>query len=503
MTRFRVLVDWDDDGVFSPLDEDVTADVLALSWRLGAVEHGQAVAPPGEAEVTLRSRDRRYSPELAIEALTPGRPLRIVRDQGEDVIVHFSGQISAVAVEPGGYSSRTVRLTARTVDAQLTGYQAHLPPLPETDAGAALALLLDDLPLRRNGLRDLWVMGVTANSALDSTTILAGAESSQRSFENGLTALRYPGVLWNERVMAADAVRQLVETERGRFFADRLGRLCFLNRHAALRRVDPAATFSETMDALEYAYGADVISRVCVTITPRATGTAGSVLWTLAAPQRLMPGDHLLTVHFSSATQMLGALALADVIVSANSEADGSGSAQTVSAIVRRLDGASAQIEFRNQTGAPLWLLPGTQITGTPISPLPRLMLEERDLTAATFFGGGTLSLDLPLLESVDEGEQTARFELARRARPQGTARSVRFSRFRAPAALDVTLFDRVRLIDSQTGHDQVYLVIGEAHDLAQGGAQHAITLILEPADPQVFWCIGASALETESALAY
>lgn len=502
--RFRVLIDWDDDGVFSAPGDEITEAVLELGWRLGAVTAGQRAAPPGYAEITLENRDHRFSPERSALALKPGKALRIVREQGEALIPHFTGQISAIWAEPGGFSGQKARITAQTVDAQLDGFDAALPPLPETEAGEALALLLDRLPLRREGLAQLWALGVTGYSALDSETRLADSMTAARQFDAGITRLRYPGALWRDGMTAAEAVRDLVATERGRFYADRQGWLRFENRHQALRRVPPSAVFDETMDVLDYSCGEGVISRVRVQIRPCAIGSDDTVLWTLSAPQRLMPGMHLIRVHFRDAEgEAAGAAAIAGVTTVANSEADGSGSAQPVTTIVRRLEGSAAEIEFRNLTDAPVWLLAGTQIIGTPIQPLPPLSLEQADLTSATFYGGGTLLLDLPLLDSIDAGEQTARFELARRRQPQGIARSVRFSRFRAPAALDVTIGDRIRLADSQTGHDQTYIVTGEAHALAQGGAQHSITLILEAADPQVFWCLDASALGMESALAY
>lgn len=92
MPTYHVLLDWDDDGDFDASDEDISADVLALTWRLGMTVPHQHVAPPGFARVTLRSRDRRYSPEAGIPPLTPGKRIRIQSDDGT-IHTHFTGLI--------------------------------------------------------------------------------------------------------------------------------------------------------------------------------------------------------------------------------------------------------------------------------------------------------------------------------------------------------------------------------------------------------------------------
>ena len=101
----------------------------------------------------------------------------------------------------------------------------------------------------------------------------------------------YVGDTWSDGIPAHSAIRQMVESERGRFFIDRSGQAIFYNRHHLLKDTDSLATFVDDMAALEYDYGAGTISHVQVRLLPRSIGSDGTTLWELESPLRI-PARH-------------------------------------------------------------------------------------------------------------------------------------------------------------------------------------------------------------------
>ena len=108
------------------------------------------------------------------------------------------------------------------------------------------------------------------------------------------------------------------------------------------------------------------------------------------------------------------------------------------------------------------------------------------------------LSLDLPALSDFETAQAFATYELQRRKHPAGTINQLRLeAREHRPVALDLTLFDRIRISETQTGHrEREYFIVGEAHHVRDGGAEHEVTYTLEPADLTQFVIIDDSLID-------
>jgi|GEM_PF-5455877 len=59
-------------------------------------------------------------------------------------------------------------------------------------------------------------------------------------------------------------------------------------------------------------------------------------------------------------------------------------------------------------------------VRGTPIAGANPMILDYADQTSITYYGLRILSLDLPALSSLEEADNIARYELARRSQPAG-----------------------------------------------------------------------------------
>lgn len=503
---YAVAVDWDDDGSFDDPDEDLTADVLALSWRLGLAAPFDAVAAPSWAQITVRNAGRDYSPERAAHLL-PGKGVRIQCTAGGMTRTHFTGFIERVEPLPGDWGARIAALHAAGPELQLERCQARLPPQPNARAGAIIAALLDAAPVRPVTLAGCWVLDYAGQAELGANTRLPAMHP--RSLEAGQSVFAYAAEIWSEGLPALAAIRQLAESERGRFFTDREGRFVFTDRHYTLRPAAPAASYDDDMAGLAYQFGAGLANRVQVRVIPRGIGAAGTSLWTLAGPQRLPPGTWAVTARFRDADRRpAGALTVMPPAPTLDYRAstlpDGTGADRTdqVIALLTEVTAGWARLEFRNRGPDAVYLLAGARLRGTPVILGDAATVEAYDPPGEAFHGPRRLALEAPALSTLEDAENLARFELARRRAPRGRAHSLHLNGRQAAAALARTLFDCITVRETQTGHAADYLIIAEEHRVELGGARHRITWLLEPADG-LFWMVDAGQLDESSVLAY
>jgi hypothetical protein len=506
MYTYEIAVDLNDDGDYADQGETLTPFVLKLAWRIGFAQPYSSVAPPAEARITLDNHLGIFSPERVPTEQYLGKTLRIRGGDTSNMRTLFTGMIRQLEPQAGAYGEQIAVMTVSTLDADLPVLRAALPALVSTRADTLIAELFRALPLRRPALHTLWMVGVTSYTELGGTTTLAG-DSVNLSLETGISTFAYAAFDLDQP--ADDALRRIVEAERGRFFADRLGRMAFHNRHHVLFGGTPAASLDDNMAALRYDYAGGV-NQVRVMAIPRSVGAAGTALWTLNSPQRLPPGVHRLTAPYrDNAGKPIGAVAVSSLAFSANTLANGSGAAVAVTATITRIGAGSAELEFRNDTTQVAYLQAGAALYGTPLYGGDPLIVEKSDQVSVSLNGVRPLGLTLPLVNTVEDADQIARFELRRRPNPLGDALTLTVDARDQPppvvftAPLDCTLFDRIAVHETQTGHSADYWIIGEAHEVDMGGARHFVTWTLERADPNRYWLIGSGVLDTGTALAF
>jgi len=508
---YIVAIDFDDDGDFTDPGEGISADVLRLDWRLGMDAPYASVAAPIAARITVRSPTRAYSPEYTANDLSPGKPIRIQSYDGTTTRTHFTGFISRVEPTAGNQGERLAVIHAGGPEAQLAQNRIRLPPQVNRRADQIIIAILETLPLRQTHLKGYWLLGLTGQAELGSNTRLA--EIYPRSIDEGRSIFPYTADTWLSGIAAADALRQLVESERGRLFVNRAGEIVFYSRHHTLRDITSDATFTDNMDALDYRYGADVVNRVGVTVLPRSIGAAGTTLWTLATPQIIAPGDsgvrQIIVRYRDSTERPFGALVVQapapGVDYQANTLPDGSGVDRTaqLGVLLAESSASAAVLTVRNNGADTLYLLAGTRLRGTPILQGDPIRLEHTDWTSVSRHGLGELALNLPALGSLDEADQLARFELVRRKDPRGLIGRIQVSGVNhLPQVLARTLFDRITITETQTDHSTAYFIIAEEHTVDLGGARHQVSWLLESAAAP-FWIVGTSLLDTDTVLAY
>ena len=506
--RWSVHLDRDDDGRFDGPQEDISAAVLAIRWRRGMAQAQDSVARPGEAVITLRNRDRRFSPEL--QALAPGRLLQVRSHEGAQERVHFTGHVDSVEPEAGALGSRRAVLLARDAGAQLAGHRIRLPPLSRLRADEIIARCLDAVPLRRQRLRGLWLLGQAGQGELGRNTRLVGI-NIRRQLQPDPELFPLAGDTWSAGIPALTAIGEICAAARGRFFIDHLGHARYLNRHSLLQSETRQASFRDDVQDLRYSWADARVSQVEVLLTPRRRGRPGSVVWTLEQSLAIEPQRdeaQLVVLRYRDETgRPCGALDLIAPVAGqdwrASSRADGRGRdyTQRLTLRLREAGISAALLEVRNSGHRTAWLLAGAQLRGTPLCTGDPLLVRERSLASENRHGPATLQLDLPALASLTQARALARFELARRQTPRGRVRSLTLSGGQIRRGLARRLFDRIRVAETQTGREGDYFIIGEELEIL-AGAGARLTWRLESAT-NPFWSLGRRRLGRDTLLAW
>lgn len=499
---YNVAVDTDDDGDFGDSAENITNDVLALHWRLGMSQAYDSMAAPIAAEITVQNTAGIYSPEIT--TLLPGKRLRIQSDDGTTTRTHFMGFIAHIEPQPGTHGKRTAIIHAYGAEAWLPENMIRLPILTNVRADEVMRQILPRVKLRYPIFADYLIVGEVGKNTLGRKLF---GEYIPSSLETGQSVFAYIGDIWGEGVPADTALWQLAHSERGRFFVNRSGEAVFYNRHHTLKDVTVKATFADDMVGMAYDYGAEVVNNVHVAIVPRIIGTPNTLLWSLAEPQLLNPGvvKRFAARYTDANDSPVGALTIDRVSYTASTTPSGVGTdmhSQITVGIMLAGAGA-ATLEVRNQSDSPVFLR-SLVIQGTPLMGGDALVIEENDVYSETYYGYRRLRLDLPLLTAIEDAVNIARYELRRRSTPGGRVRSLQTDTRQHPAAvLGLTLFDRITVQESQTGHDRDYFIIAEEHHVEKGGTQHRVAWLLEPADDDRFFILGQSLLDGTRYLMY
>ncbi len=503
MPQFRVLVDADSNGSF---ERDLTADVLGVLWELGMAAASDGVAAPSSGRVRLRGADRAYSPEAAAQPLLPGMPVHIQSvDEASVTRTHFTGYVERVEPAAGALGAGEALLILCGRERELGEARVCLPPQTGKRADQLVLAVLEAARLHDPLIGDRLQIGIPGHAEVGSAKL--GGTPFSASLQTGRSTFDYAAEPELDGLTAADALAEILTAERGRFYTRRDGTFVFLNRHYGLTDAPPDAAFDDDMDGLEYEYGGEMVNAVRVQITPRSTGAAGSLLWQTAALRvDSGQGRTVLARFHDSQGQPCGAAAvsvpLAGVDWSANSRADGTGADVTARVRVRLMEWSTnaARLEVLYYGAGTAWVT--INLRGTPLLRDAPMTVDCRDTASVTRYGLHSREWRSAAFTRAEEAEDMARWLIAQRKAPRGRVRVLHLNGAQHSAAmLARTLFDRVSIHETQTGHSGVYHIVGEAHEVDRGGYRHRVRWLLEGAD-EGFFLIGIHRPDGTRALA-
>ena len=489
---YSIAIDRNHDGNFS---SEISGQVLDLRWRLGMKQAYDSLAEISWARLTLRNPRGEFSPER--NALTSGTRVRIQSDDGEQRRTHFTGVISRIEPDEGSLSRKQALIHLQDIQPWLEASPARTAPQIDVTADQVIKALLTSAVIRPVIIAGFCLIDVKSHNLIDSVRIFPSQNLAQ-NLQPGRTRFAYVGDWWRDSTSIREAIHEIVASERGRFYLNREGEPVFLNRHHTLIHQDLAGQFDDDMSGMEYSYGDQRLNRLSLLMRPREIGESDTLLWQLPGALRIEPrSESVLNLRlFDERDQPLGLLEV-DRLVSRFQRApeDGGNSVrEDVSAETAQLGTTSVEVRLRNNRREAVYLSL-LQVYGKPLYRRDPLEIVEADGEGMYLYGLKQLSLDLPALSDIATAQAFAAYEVARRKHPRGTIRSLQLNLREHPqVALSATLFDRIRISETQTGHGaRDYFIIGEEHQVSAAGTQHQVAWTLEPADSTRFVIVNDS----------
>lgn len=484
--QYSVAIDRDNDGLFAAV---IDQEALDLRWRLGLRRAYDSMADYSWARITVRNPRGAFSPER--NPLESGTRVRIQSDAGGQVHSHFTGLVSHIEPDAGTFGRKQAVIHLQDIQAWLADSPARAAPQIDVTADQVIRDLLEQAVIRRAVIAGFCLIDVSGYNTIDQVRIFP-PQHLTLSLERGKTRFAYVGDWWRDSISIREAISEIVASERGRFFVDREGALVFLNRHHTLLEEDLAAEFADDMSGMSYTYGDQRLNRLTLLMRPREIGESDTLLWQLKGELRLEQRSELpLTLRLvDEQNQPFGLLAL-DRLVSRFERAPenrGYTISDDVSVEITRLGMTSLELRLINRRREDVYLTL-LQLYGKPLYRHDPLEVVEADGEGQYVYGLKQLSLDLPALSDITTARAFATYEIVRRKHPRGLIHSLRLdAREHGSDALSATLFDRIRVSESQIGHQaRDYFIIGEEHHVSDGGTLHEVEWTLEPADSSRF----------------
>lgn len=502
MSNFKVFVDWNEDGDYSDSNEDITNDIYSLEWSLGRTTYNSIF---NEARLTavLDNIDKKYSPEYSSSplfgVLLPGRRIKV--EDGDSNIM-FLGVIRDISPEPIAIHGQKVATITATM---ARPYLQKFVPRVDLFENVTVDVIIRDLLDQFNNpiIKDVWKMELAGFSELGSTTILG--EGNNYNFDVGETTITYFGDNLDDKNNSKqflEIVAELINAERGYFWQDRDGTFVFRNRnHYNLSSYTPDYTYDDDVAALTYEPPGHkfLINDIELTVYPRVEGSS-ETLWQKQSDITIEPGEtlDLKTPYTDTTNTLVGGKDIAEPTPTFTS-----GTASIDQFIA---NGQYANIRMVND-GSVDAVIDDLSIAGNPITSNNPVIIKISNDTSIASYGQRFANYDLKAIDNVTDGKNIANYELLIRSKMVGI-----ITEFEIEAEADGTdnadlintTFDTlVRLVDSQTGHDRTYFVIGESHSINSFNT-HTARFTLEPTPiDEGFWILGTSELGITTGVGY
>ncbi len=515
-TKWKVEVDWNRDGTYS----EVTEYVIEVQWFLGFRAPYMGTASEAYLHLTLNNADKRFSPEDSSGPLygnlAPLRPLRVTSDDGSTVRTHWSGWINMIEPATNKYGARQANIVAAGAMQFLKATETKIELQENQRSDQIIDALVNEV-IFPPALSDAWVLGDPDYSKLGQSTKLANLEAYS-NYEEGILTARMAGDNWVRQGGYSDqlkdtfdvyrGIRDVTAAERGKFFFDREGKAVFWNRHHILDKDDIDATFDDAMTDMKYTFASpdQTKNEIIVTCHPRSVAATATTLWELKdAVIRVAPGEtrEVYVKYKDEKDKRIGGK---DVTVEDVECSQGHCSVE----VEAKANGAN--LIFKNESDDTGAVIEKCVVKGRKVVDEGQMDARAIDQLSITYYGRRTMNVNLPSIDDLDQAQYIADFERNRRKTPFGLAQTItlqshaEYGGARHEGQLALTIGSLVRLQETQSDHEGIYFIIGEAHELARGGKHWTTTWYLEPQIETLPWRLEDSVrskLDVSAYLAY
>lgn len=461
---YEFHIDWNGNGDFSDISEDVTGDVLRrepLSIVYGR-DQTRSLSPmrAGEASFLLNNISRDYSPENDSSPLAgnilPGRPVRIRATHNLQTHSLFRGFTDDYDVLPD-LTERAVKLTFLDALARFRGTEISTELHHGIRTGEAIGLILDAI----------------------------GWPKADRDLDLGATFIRW---WWKNETDAFTTLEEIVNSEGppalatvgpdGKFvFRDRHHRLtdaASLTSQATFSDVDIEPVFSRP---LIYDHGwRDIINSVTLSVQERSPTDVAEVVWSSDATYSIADGETLPV-----RTQ------LSDPVINAISPVAGidyrirSG---TVTVSLIHTTGTAITISL-TASGGPA-IVDQLQLRAFPVEVRRTVQVHVEDSVSIDRYGRRTGSINAPFA-NVHDALAIAEIILAHRAERLPIVQMLVINKTveRLTEQLGRDLSDRITIVEPELGLNDDFYIEQIAHH-SIGSFRHETTFGCEQAPTQI-----------------
>ncbi len=485
----QILVDWDNDGDYDDANEDITDYVRSARWQVGFRKPFMSVADETDAEFELVNIDRRFSPENSASPLygqmLPHRRVQVLNVTAEPSVVMYTGWIELIQPAPGERGKQTAMMSAIGAKRFLQDATLSLPLQLNARADEMIDKILSQVQMPP-ALGKAWVLGAAGYSELGTNTRLAEA---QTMLEVGIATFAYVGDTWANGVTAYEAIRDLTDGERGRFFFDREGQAVFWNRQHLQLATSLAATLTNQQMTLTYRYGEQLINQVEVVVRPRSiSATANEVVYRLDSPITLKAGEER-TLNGEFAGDEGEEVSALDVSPPSGVDLELTGSAELGGFVV---EAKRVNVTLRGGGGG--GSVQTLVVRGRKLTAHRDETVTAADPISVALYGRRAMRIETGVLDNRDLADAIARHTLNLYNNASGDVVSLgivnRDAQYKGWQR-SLTVGSRVRIVEAQTVHDQDYFVVGEEHTMTEGLSLHATRYIVEKASRTKTWLLG------------
>ncbi len=406
-TTFQLYIDSDDDGT---VDEEFTAKVVSMDWKLGFSDELQHVAPLSKATIILDNLQALvandvYNHQIKITGTATGH--------AETTLWTGWGRSITLA-----QNFTTMTLECVGLEEPLYTQRVSIPIQLDQKAGAILQLVIDQVNFRLKDFGDSILLDDPDTGFVGK--LIADSDKIGINLDSGVQTFPYAGDRW-DNALAIDIIRDIVSSDSGRFYTNRIGTLVFVDKDGLVTGTGVSITDLAATDSA-FVTGSTVFNASQITFTGRFVGTPDSVLFQIDEALKIQPGKSrkIKCRYRDSNDNPSGATVVnplfADTNYTANRNEAGTASNQTENINLDTIaeDGNSITLEIHHTKPFDIWLTK-LEVTGTPLSKSDPMTVEVVDFPAAVKDGYRYISSAAPLLATAELAQNAANFELNRR----------------------------------------------------------------------------------------
>ena len=514
---YTVLVDWNNDGDFTDSNDDISSDVLDLSWERGrdyaSQLQGRSIA--GRLTAVLINTGGKYSPSNTSSALTgnilPGRTIRLQAGSGSFPYtfplafndgVRWQGKLDRILPTPASAGRKTATLTAFGTLGYLNQFQTQLASQTNRRTDQAVGDILDDVG---------WT------------------DSDDRDLDTGKTTISR---FWISGKKTIDALRLVEEAESGWIKESKSGQIGFENRHHRITETASTtsqATFSDADGATNTFAEVDqddplgtIVNHVEATARTFTTASV-AVLWTHpetgSDSPTLAPGESkTFEAEFPNPDAANSAMevnawttpaATTDFLL--NSASDGTGTNLTSNITVTQTKTAERMaITLANSATGSAGYLTKLQARGTAVSTKNPCIVRSIDTSSQAIYGERKYTAKTKFIPTTSEAQDWCDYQVT----TTGSPTNILMLKFSASTvnnighAMNRDLSDRITVTatnDAKLGINEDFFIESEQHKVSEGGMEHTTVWQLSPASGgySQFWVLGVGVLGTSTVPAF